>query len=294
MKKKLVLILMVLSLIAILAACGKDNDSKDSATTATVTPVQTDTSTPEPTATNTPTPEPTATSTPTQVPTDTPIPTPTISSQPEDVSCSREIVYCSTNGTILGSVTEQHKVGESVKLTPKEYSGYATPSEAVITWTDSTSDDVFSYTPSAVSNSTKCGRVWDDPVVTYSVTIELGTRREKSIDVRIKWSSSIAAYGWTVYGQRFSASIYAEGNSKADTGNVTIAGYNTWKSSVNYERTETVYSDWVTVPVNSADTDKINVEVYQCFFNSNGTDMWSYNGTAHVAATWTNIPIPKY
>lgn len=76
MKKKIVLVLMVLSLIAVLAACGKTNESKADPTA---------TSTPAPVATDTPTPEPTATSTPTPIPTDTPIPTPTPLPQPDGV-----------------------------------------------------------------------------------------------------------------------------------------------------------------------------------------------------------------
>ena len=82
MKKKIVLILMVLSLIAVFAACGKTDDNKSD---SKVTPAATDTPAPEPTATDTPAPEPTATETPTPIPTDTPSPTPTPLPEPEGI-----------------------------------------------------------------------------------------------------------------------------------------------------------------------------------------------------------------
>ena len=62
MKKKIVLFLMVLALVAAFAACGKDNSTDKPA---------------EPTATSTPAADPTATDTPTPSPTETPIPTAT-------------------------------------------------------------------------------------------------------------------------------------------------------------------------------------------------------------------------
>ena len=75
MKKKIVLFLMVLSLIAVLAACGKNNETKEPEAT----------STPAPTATSTPSPEPTATSTPSPSPTETPSPTPTSLPDPDGI-----------------------------------------------------------------------------------------------------------------------------------------------------------------------------------------------------------------
>ena len=90
MKKKIVLFLMLLSLVAMFAACGKENKSNGS--------------TPAPTATDTPAAEPTATDTPTPSPTEAP--TPTLSPLPDP------------DGVYLKDIYAQHglKVGTCLNV----------------------------------------------------------------------------------------------------------------------------------------------------------------------------------
>ena len=63
-KKSLILCVLMLAVVMMFAACGKDENT----TKPTEAPAATDTPTPEPTATSTPTPEPTETPTPTPEP----------------------------------------------------------------------------------------------------------------------------------------------------------------------------------------------------------------------------------
>lgn len=97
MKKKLILLLMVLSVMGAMIACGKDNKS----TSPTVAP--------EPTATETPA-EPTATDTPTPIPTETPVPT--LSPLPDPDGVSLKDIYAE-HGVKAGTCLTTMMIGNA-------------------------------------------------------------------------------------------------------------------------------------------------------------------------------------
>ena len=95
--------------------------------------------------------------------------------------------------------------------------------------------------------------------------------------------------GWySVYAQRFSGSC--SGVSIPDT---TVAAFNTWKSTSSSDRTKTGTSAWVTIPLTTTNATTLNVDVAYYQYNSNGLNMYNYNGTARVVATWS-MAIPAY
>ena len=209
---------------------------------------------------------------------------------------TRKIVYRSQNGNMLGSTTETHNCGEIIRLTPPSYDGYKTPVEATINWGTETSDYVFVYDVDSVSNTAKSGLIWDTPYAGYTVTLELGERTETSINVRVKFDLSMGS-GWTVYGARFLSTVFAPGTpqpQETPTGEVTIIPFREWQAQVDYTRNATAYSAWITVPLADASSDRLNMWVDIWWFNSNGTNMYNYDGTNGVRKLFENIPIPKY
>ncbi len=280
--------------------------------TPTSTPTPTPTSTPTPKPTSTPTPKPTSTptpkptSTPTPKPTSTPTPkppsptptstpTPVPTNTPTPKSYSRKIVYQSINGTPLGSTTETHNYGESVKLIPPAYDGYITPSTATLTWSSDTSDYVFKYNVEPVGNTTKTGQIWDYPYASYSTTLELGERTATSIKVRVSYTFAMS-FGYNEYSASFISTVFVPGTPQAEetsTGRVEVLPFNAWKTDVNYERSVTVYSDWITVPLTNASTNRLNWWMDQGFFNSHGTNAAPWGATG-LQKLFEGIPIPKY
>ena len=107
------------------------------------------------------------------------------------------------------------------------------------------------------------------------------------MDIKITWTTTISANAWTVYGQNFKFTV----GSKS-SGTVKVASFNTWKNSSSSSRSVTVESGWITVPVSSLDATTVSISIYYWQTNSNGTDMYKYDGTPAVNTTWT-VEIPK-
>ena len=211
-------------------------------------------------------------------------------------SFARRIVYISETGTELGSTTETHLFGESVELVAPEYEGYTTPLPITLIWGTDVSDFEFIYVVKGTANASFSGQIWDSPEASYVIDLEMGERTEDSIKVRVKFNLSMGP-GWTVYGAKFVASVFIPGTPRekeASTDEVTILQFNEWKTMVNNTRNATAYSEWITVPLASESTEKVNMWIDMWWFNSNGTNMYNYDGTPGVEKLFENIPIPKY
>jgi len=193
------------------------------------------------------------------------------------------IVYQSSNGTSLGASTATYAYGTTNKITPNSYSGYTTPASQSVKW-DTTGQKTitFVYTPSSVSATTKSGTVISSPKTTFSATVEFRNRTATSIQMRVKWTDTIKAYGYNNHAHKFDASF---GGKSA--GRTQIVAYYTWGSSTSSARSATAYSSWVTVPV-SATTTSVSVAVKHMQTNIPGDVL-----STDYSATWT-VPIPTY
>ena len=221
---------------------------------------------------------------------------------PTPTRMTRGIIYQSTNGTALGSASEEHQYGESVTLVPQTFDGYETPSAVTITW-DSQSDYIFEYTPKKVDNPTKSGVIESNPnqYLQYSLVVELGTRTATSIQVRFIWTTTIKAGYKDPYRQSFYASAYMPGtppDKETQTGEVTVVAFNEWGNPNSPERSKTASSNWITVPLTDASTSTLTLYVYYSQYNYHNEDVFFFEprGTfAHNVELYNwIISIPKY
>lgn len=199
------------------------------------------------------------------------------------------IVYKSSNGTNLGSSTATYAYGTSRTITAPAKSGYTTPNSQTVVWNSTTAKTItFIYTPLAVGATTASGRISSSPVINYSATIEYQNRTANSVQIRVSLASTIAAWNYTVYGQRFTASV-----GSVSTGVVQVNAAGTWKNSTGSDRTSSATSGWITVPLSTTGATSVNLSVYYYQVNYNNLDMNKYDGTAALNTTWA-IPIPAY
>lgn len=166
------------------------------------------------------------------------------------------VYYRSTNGTDLGSTTLTEVYGTTRTVYPIDVTGYAKPSSQSVTWDSTSSKSVtFYYTPNsaATPQNVFSGSLWyysGADRLTCLVGIEHRNRTASSIEVRVVWNQTLVKWYYYGWNQKFSATVGGVG-----TGNVRIAASTEWQApSVSYDRTKTVYSDWLTVPVSAKQT----------------------------------------
>lgn len=198
-------------------------------------------------------------------------------------SYTYSIVYQSSNGTSLGSTTATYQFGTTNKITPPAYSGYTTPSAQSVAWDTAGSKTItFTYSPTSVSFTGKSGTVTTSPSTTFYAEVQYQNRTASSIQIRVVWTDTIAAYGYNAQAHKFDASC-----NGVSAGRTVITNYYDWSSSVSYARSATGYSAWMTVPV-SATTTSVSVTVKHVQTNIPGTVL-----STDYSATWT-IRIPTY
>ena len=143
--------------------------------------------------------------------------------------------------------------------------------------------------PSSVYTlTTKNGTISSSPKITYNAEIEYRNRTETSVDIRIKWKSTIGAKYYTVYGQNFKFSV-----GSANSSTVKVAAFNTWKNISSSSRSKTAESGWVTVQLNTPADTTLDLAIYYWQTNSNNLDMYKYDGTPCLKTTW-KVTIPAY
>lgn len=198
------------------------------------------------------------------------------------------IVYKSSNGTNLGSAEAGYLYGTTNTITPPAFPGYTTPSAQSVKW-DSTSAKTitFIYTPVPASNPTKSGSLCGEPVVSYSARIEYQNRTANSVQIRVIWTSTIAAYNYNTYGQIYTATI------GSTTKSATVASFGAWKNSSSSARSSTGTTDWITVSLNTTNATTASVRINYYQVNSNGTNMTQHYGAYGYSSTWT-VNIPAY
>ena len=134
--------------------------------------------------------------------------------------------------------------------------------------------------------TTKTGTISTSPGLTYSAVIEYRNRTADSIEIRVKWTTTIKKGSWTRYGQNFNFTL---GSAKSE--NIKVLSFDSWKNTSSSARSSTGTSAWITVPLNTASATTLNMKIYYWQTNSNNVDMYKYDGTECVNTTWTlNIP----
>jgi uncharacterized repeat protein (TIGR02543 family) len=153
-------------------------------------------------------------------------------------------------------------------------------------WTENTIADPTPITTTKTGWVSKSSS--SNPGLKYSAVIECRNRTATTVEVRITWTATIVKGDYDRYGQYFKFS-----SGSASSGNVKVVSFDKWKNSASSDRSETASSAWITVPVSSASATSVDLSVYYWQTNSNGTDMYKYDGTPCVKATWT-VNIPAY
>ena len=198
-------------------------------------------------------------------------------------SYAYKVVYKSTNGTDLGSSIEIYRYGTTNTISAPAKSGYNTPAAQTVTW-DSTSEKTITFYYSPIGQATsqwKAGgnwNVWSSGKygVTYNAYAEYQNRTAGSVQIRIVWTNTMLKNSWYGYAQYFTGNI--GGNS---TGQVQIASASLWTSASSSDRTSTVASGWITVPVSATQT---SVAVSATYKDGNG-----------INGSWSgSIAIPTY
>ena len=197
------------------------------------------------------------------------------------------VKYVSEHGTQLGNVALTRPFGTKENHTPPSYAGYQTPSAREIVWNVADNQTVtFNYPVSPVGYAYQSGRTCDEPLITFGAEVQYRNRTADSVQIRVVWTDTIQAYGYDVYSQNLNVSVNGIGANP-----VTVAGFNLWGGSANYERSSTGETDWITVSV-GAQTTSVSVSAYHYQANYYGTDMVAY-GVTPYNGTWT-VSIPAY
>lgn len=193
------------------------------------------------------------------------------------------ILYRSTNGTDLGSSSATYKYGTTNTISAPGKSGYNTPGSQTVAW-DSTSGKTIAFYYSPVGQATsqwKSGGnwyVWNSGKygITYNAYAEYQNRTAGSVQIRITWTNTMLKNSYYGFAQYFTGNI-----GGTSTGQVQIASASLWNSASSSNRTATVSSGWITVPVSATQT---SVSVSATYKDGNG-----------VSGSWSgSIAIPTY
>ena len=197
------------------------------------------------------------------------------------------VVYRSSNGTALGSTTATYNYGTTNTIYPPAIAGYTTPAAQTVAW-DSTSAKTitFIYTPGDQPSpqSLFSGTWWTSSSgsgakITFVATGEWRNRTSSSVEIRVKWVNTINK-GYYGYTQKYKAYFKYEGNTVASSDKIQIASSTTWPSSSSPNSgSKTAYTDWITVPINTAGPVAVTVEC----------NYWDANQDKYISGTM-NIP----
>ena len=192
------------------------------------------------------------------------------------------ILYRSTNGTDLGSATATYKYNTTNTISAPAKSGYNTPAAQTVAWNSTSAKTItFYYEPTylyfAQGMADGNWYVWDGKYgITYSAYTEFQNRTANSIQIRIVWTNTMKKNSWYGYAQYFTGNI-----GGISTGEVQIASSSLWNSGTSSDRTATVTSNWITVPV-SATQRTVSISA-------------SYRDLNGIKGSWSNtVNIPTY
>ena len=197
-------------------------------------------------------------------------------------SYTYKIVYESTNGTALGSSEATFEFDTTNVISAPAKNGYITPNKQNVVWDSTSKTIVFKYEPTSVSYTVKTGTLSNAPRVYYRAEVQFRNRTSNSIQMRVVWTDTMAAYSYNAQAHQFDSSF-----NGVSAGRTMVAPYYTWQNSASYDRSATGEGAWVTVSV-GATTTSVNVSVTHVETNIPGTVL-----ATNMSATWA-VPIPAY
>ena len=147
-------------------------------------------------------------------------------------SYTYNVVYKSSNGTVLGSTTVSYLYGTTNTVSPVAFTGYVTPEAQSVAWDSVEAKTItFVYAPKTVGTQTiGSGVWWDNPNgggrgIKYTATVTFSNRTADSVTATITWTNSIKG-SYYIAAQYFNITIGGK-----STGKQTIVARNTWNSS---------------------------------------------------------------
>lgn len=188
-----------------------------------------------------------------------------VSSSPIDTDSSNE-------GTVNGNIQEENE-SENEPETNEEEQPDVTEEENEIK-----SD--------AVTGLTASGTIDTSPKLTYTATVELQNRTETSVEMRIRWTTTVGAKSFTYYGQRFKASA-----QNVDFGTVIVSEYGELSTPDDIKQEATVFSDWNTVELDTAEETAVDMIVYYYQTGPSGNDTTIKQQTSGLDLTW-KVTVP--
>ncbi len=198
-----------------------------------------------------------------------------------------EVVYKSSNGTVLGSTTVSYAYGTTNTVSPTSFAGYVTPEAQSVAWDSATKTITFIYTPKTVGTATlKNNQWWWKQTsngytfgIKYSVSVKVTARTADSVTIEITWTNTIkdAYYG---YAQYFNMTVGGK-----STGKQTIANESKWNVSKgeaqNGSATKKVT---LTITGITATTTSLDYSVTTSTSDKSGSCPGSFSGTIEIPA----------
>lgn len=146
-------------------------------------------------------------------------------------SYTYNVVYKSSNGTVLGSTTVSYLYGTTNTVSPVSFTGYVTPEAQSVAWDSVEAKTItFVYAPKTVGTQTiGSGVWWDNPNgggrgIKYTATVTFSNRTADSVTATITWTNSIKG-SYYIAAQYFNITIGGK-----STGKQTIVARNTWNA----------------------------------------------------------------
>lgn len=197
-------------------------------------------------------------------------------------SYTYNVVYKSSNGTVLGNETITFAFGTTNTINPKTFTGYDTPSAQSVVWNSTSAKTItFTYTPTAVSAVKVKDNAWwwkrtSSAGIKYTVTVECTNRTANSATIKITWTNTISSsyYG---YGQYFNMTI-----GGVSTGKQTIATASKWAAEKNHNGSATKSVEIVITGL-SATTTSLSYSAVPSA-QSDGTHPSNFSGTIIIPA----------
>ena len=149
------------------------------------------------------------------------------------------VLYVSSNGTVLGTSTVTNEYGTTYTIEPEVYAGYDTPDAQEVIWDSVTEKTItFTYVPTNVEGKTLKNNEWwwkdyssqynQYYGIKYSVKVQFSNRTENSVTAKITWTNKIID-AYYPYAQYFNMTIGGK-----STGKITIAESSKWSGTTIY------------------------------------------------------------
>ncbi len=126
------------------------------------------------------------------------------------------------------------------------------------------------------------------PEIKYEVIIEYRNRTANSVEIKMTWTSTIAANQFNGYKHNF---VFKAGSTSSGT--VNVVPFNAWINKSSSARSCTGETGWITVPLNTQNATTVDMIVYYWQADNKGNDLTQSDNFAGVYETWT-INIPAY